>query len=808
MFSCRRVTLKVNNAIMPAKENVAVTEQKASTVTFWTLNNMKFVWSLGGSVTSIAVALALIVVSAVLTITVSTETIGLMNYASDNQGRSISSTFLGRITGIRDNESNIDNLSFTVEGVSSSDFLSLPKRRVEMQHDAAASVLESTTFQESLTLREVVIRVIFYFIILVSQPSLSCLAHLAVFYCCKKFKGGATSRSSRLMLSTGYPERVGSIDASAWSVYAFETGWECKRFVSHVLTEIVLLAVRTIVFSVVLFRKNFTLSSYIFMFIALENWIKSIFNHHLRSTSRKKEEAVSRLHTLMISCNRMAPTCIMLGREEYLRNKIESCGESAYRFFNLLDFNLRLVEQCHHVLMHAIPLFLFLYDLNRKQHPQQLAGEAAFSDASPLRTEVSLVDLSLYFFLLTDVTASIAEIFDQTQRLNCNLDYTVKLQSLLQWVSAAPPKCVASLYQPVKGSMNDIALPLSTTSSDESPSNTPDREEAGKDLPTPDAESLLSKERVGNDHVKSRKAHAAGISSPHSRPPLLSASRHMWSVTGWLLKCVLGSSWGGDGSAAKTTASGCERCDAVICGVVICPDDSKGNVGIHGARYGFPKVPDLNMKIPDEYFSFSVSSSFSLPDWDAPTQSITALFGPSGCGKSSCLRLLARLQKPVTGVVHTHKRALLLKQNMNIFMGSIAENILLEKIEIPGNELKHISAKKHTHFAEQKVRVENALRKAFCDDFVHDAFNTYIDNPENPPFSGGQIQRLQLARVFAHEKSFSLILLDEPTTGLDELSVSVVLASIKDLKEKFGKTVIVATHDPRVREIADTVVMF
>lgn len=52
----------------------------------------------------------------------------------------------------------------------------------------------------------------------------------------------------------------------------------------------------------------------------------------------------------------------------------------------------------------------------------------------------------------------------------------------------------------------------------------------------------------------------------------------------------------------------------------------------------------------------------------------------------------------------------------------------------------------------------------------------------------------------------TLVLLDEPTTGLDPQSVDLLLATIKDLRDVHHKTVIISTHDNRVAEIADNMI--
>lgn len=205
----------------------------------------------------------------------------------------------------------------------------------------------------------------------------------------------------------------------------------------------------------------------------------------------------------------------------------------------------------------------------------------------------------------------------------------------------------------------------------------------------------------------------------------------------------------------------------------------------------------------------------------APHQ-ITALYGPSGCGKSTCLRLLCGLVRPHRGVVHTHRQVVLLEQQHAIFLGTVAENVLLRDLHPPellataGTSTQAMPTKEHhrqgsaptedTVSKEDTQRVREAVVKSGCDGFLTDPFHTLIENVDHPQFSGGQLQRLCLARVFGCNPHCTLVLLDEPTTGLDSASVGQILVTIKELRDVYGKTVLISTHDQRVAQIADKVI--
>jgi putative ABC transport system ATP-binding protein len=70
--------------------------------------------------------------------------------------------------------------------------------------------------------------------------------------------------------------------------------------------------------------------------------------------------------------------------------------------------------------------------------------------------------------------------------------------------------------------------------------------------------------------------------------------------------------------------------------------------------------------------------------------------------------------------------------------------------------------------------------------------------------SGGQQQRVAIARALAAEPS--LILADEPTGNLDTRSGDEIAGLMRDVARKYGRTVVMVTHDPRIAAYADRIV--
>ncbi|CAJ1991750.1 ABC transporter [Leishmania donovani] len=285
---------------------------------------------------------------------------------------------------------------------------------------------------------------------------------------------------------------------------------------------------------------------------------------------------------------------------------------------------------------------------------------------------------------------------------------------------------------------------------------------------------------------------------------------------------------------AGTAGEGCTA--ALELAVVDVQESPTAEVALDHVSFSYPAVPAFFSEVGgaagagdavaswEQQLSTAMGSQHnngvSQVSLTALVGGITVLYGPSGCGKSTCLRLLCGLVRPHTGTVRTQRRAVLLEQQHAIFIGTVAENILLTSLSSFGSGTVKASALKPTMpssgvpqlptaaatFAELQRRVTDAAVKSGCADFLSNPFSTFIESVDHPQFSGGQLQRIVLARMLARTDDYSLVLLDEPTTGLDRSAVEVLLETIKELRDTHHKTILISTHDRRVAEVADKVI--
>ncbi|MGU3651299.1 zinc ABC transporter ATP-binding protein AztA [Mycolicibacterium sp. A43C] len=161
---------------------------------------------------------------------------------------------------------------------------------------------------------------------------------------------------------------------------------------------------------------------------------------------------------------------------------------------------------------------------------------------------------------------------------------------------------------------------------------------------------------------------------------------------------------------------------------------------------------------------------------------VTAIVGSNGCGKSTLLALLAGIHAPDTGTVGVAAADIALAVQRSAVTDSFpltaAEAVMMGRwrrlglLRRPG--------------ATDRAVVEHCLTELGLADLRDRTLGE---------LSGGQRQRVLLAQAFAQQAP--LVLLDEPTTGLDKESATTVIGHLTRLAAA-GSTIIAATHDPAV----------
>jgi len=180
-----------------------------------------------------------------------------------------------------------------------------------------------------------------------------------------------------------------------------------------------------------------------------------------------------------------------------------------------------------------------------------------------------------------------------------------------------------------------------------------------------------------------------------------------------------------------------------------------------------------------------------------------AIMGTSGSGKSTCMNMLGTLDKPTSGEyyldgvdvfsltsdelsdIRNNKIGFVFQGFNLISRTSAIDNVCLPMIYKGLNE------------EERYKRAREALKVVG------------LENKENnmpSQMSGGQQQRVAIARAIVNDAP--LILADEPTGNLDTKTSIDVMEFFVNLNEKFGKTVVLVTHEPDIAQYTKRIIRF
>jgi subfamily B ATP-binding cassette protein MsbA len=177
---------------------------------------------------------------------------------------------------------------------------------------------------------------------------------------------------------------------------------------------------------------------------------------------------------------------------------------------------------------------------------------------------------------------------------------------------------------------------------------------------------------------------------------------------------------------------------------------------------------------------------------------MAALVGPTGSGKSTITSLVARFYDPTAGVVKIdgfdirHLQQSTLRQQIGF--------VLQETLLFHGTIATNIAYGKSGATMEEIVRAAELANASEFIDKMPDGYDTVVGE-RGVTLSGGQRQRIAIARALI--RSLPILILDEPTTGLDAESEQLVFDALGRLME--GKTSIVIAHRLATIQRADRI---
>jgi len=178
-----------------------------------------------------------------------------------------------------------------------------------------------------------------------------------------------------------------------------------------------------------------------------------------------------------------------------------------------------------------------------------------------------------------------------------------------------------------------------------------------------------------------------------------------------------------------------------------------------------------------------------------------AIMGPSGSGKTTLLDLIGCLLKPTEGKVIVDGVLI------NTLNDRQLTRIRGEKLGFVFQQYNLIPSSTATENVELPIRImgksKRVARERARELLKLMGLNHRLKHKPSE-LSGGEQQRVAIARALANDPQ--IILGDEPTGNLDTKSGRGVLNLLKDLNKKKGYTIVVVTHDPRIKDFADRII--
>ncbi len=192
-----------------------------------------------------------------------------------------------------------------------------------------------------------------------------------------------------------------------------------------------------------------------------------------------------------------------------------------------------------------------------------------------------------------------------------------------------------------------------------------------------------------------------------------------------------------------------------------------------------------------------------------PAGQITAVIGPSGCGKTSFLMCLNRLtdlvpHAEVTGSLEIEDLDVLAARTNLIALRREVGMIFQKPNPFPLSVRRNLALPLREHGVRDRKRIDEIAEGALRDVGLWDEVKDRLDEPALA-LSGGQQQRLCIARTLVLRPR--VLLLDEPCSSLDPISMAAVERHIASLRGRF--TLVIVTHNlAQARRLADRVAFF
>lgn len=182
-----------------------------------------------------------------------------------------------------------------------------------------------------------------------------------------------------------------------------------------------------------------------------------------------------------------------------------------------------------------------------------------------------------------------------------------------------------------------------------------------------------------------------------------------------------------------------------------------------------------------EYGSLTALGGVSLA---VPEGEFFGLLGPNGAGKTTLIRILTTLLKPTSGAARLMGHDVVKENSLVRGLIGVVPQAMTSDLDLTGYETMDIYARFYgMHRNQRKDRIDELLDMVGLKDRARDLVATY---------SGGMRRRLEIARGLVHKPA--VLILDEPTIGLDPQSRHVVWELLEKFRNADRLTILLTTH--------------
>ncbi|MCC6550259.1 MAG: ABC transporter ATP-binding protein [Ignavibacteriaceae bacterium] len=186
---------------------------------------------------------------------------------------------------------------------------------------------------------------------------------------------------------------------------------------------------------------------------------------------------------------------------------------------------------------------------------------------------------------------------------------------------------------------------------------------------------------------------------------------------------------------------------------------------------------------------------------DLEEKKITVIVGPSGAGKSTLLHILGGLDKPDSGTVQ------ILGQDLSKLSNEQTDSLRNTSIGFIfqfHHLLPEFSAEENIMIPLLIKGISRTDAQKRSDELIELVNLSHRKKHRPSELSGGEQQRIAVARAIANNPP--LIFADEPTGNLDTVNSEIINQFFQQLRDEYGKTLVIVTHNKDLMAIADNTI--